>query len=87
MYHVFTDEGNGVGEKLGISLKSCKVLCANTEGCKSFAYCSRSDGKDVPIDEGRCHLKDKEGNTKQSTSKSNDCTSYFEQRNFHKSYL
>ena len=79
MYHVFTEEGEEVGNKYGISLSHCKKMCSNSLGCKSFAYCSKSNGKDIPDDDGRCHLKDKNGGRTHAIKKSKDCTSYFKQ--------
>ena len=85
MYHVFFDEGKGVDNKYGISLSHCKEMCSKSLGCKSFAYCSKSDGKDIPEDEGRCHLKDKNGSRTHAVKKSEDCTSYFQQHKLDKS--
>ena len=79
MYHVFFDEGKGVGDKYSISLSYCKEMCSKSLGCRSFAYCSKSDGKDISDDDGRCHLKDKNGSRSHTVKKSKDCTSYFQQ--------
>ena len=85
MFHVFAYEGKGVDNKFGISLSHCQKLCTNTLGCKSFAYCSKSGGKNIHKNEGRCHLKDLEGSKNQAIIESIDCTSYFKQHNLNKS--
>ena len=77
MFHVFADEGSGVGDDYDISLTNCKKYCSDTSDCWSFAYCSKSDGKDIPEDKGRCHLKNKRGNKDQAISPHEDCRSYY----------
>ena len=85
LFYVFVDEGSGIDESFGISLNHCKEMCSKTLGCESFAYCSRSDGKDIPDEDGRCHLKDLEGSKKKAVKKTKDCTSYFKQHTLDKS--
>ena len=85
MFHVFDDEGKGVGNKFGISLSHCMEMCSKTLGCKSFAYCSKSNGQYIEDDEGRCHLKDKNAGKKYAIKKSKDCTSYFQHHTLDKS--
>ena len=79
MYHVFFDEGKEVGNKYGVPLSHCKAVCSKSFGCRSFAYCSKSDGKDISDVDGRCHLKDKNGSRTDAVNNSKDCTSYFQQ--------
>ena len=85
MFHVFVDEGNGVETKNKISLSHCMELCSETVACKSFAYCSRSNGINIGHDEGRCHLKNKVGSKRNAVKKHKDCTSYFQQNNLDQS--
>ena len=83
-FHVFVDEGKGVDENsdfYSVSLAFCMDTCSKTKGCRSFAYCSRTNGQEISKDEGRCHLKEKNGTKTQAIRKSIDCTSYYERGN------
>ena len=83
-FHVLDPEGKDIGENSNfyyVSLSFCMEKCSEAKNCRSFAYCSRTDGQAIPEDDGRCHLKEMKGTKAQAIKESIDCTSYYERGN------
>ena len=75
--HVVKDQGNTIGRYV-MALWDCQSKCFRNSDCKSFTYCSRSGGKQLPWYKGACWLKDKVfDGSEQIKAKKGDCTSFY----------